>query len=305
MVKHYVGLLVCFASVMMQAQDLKLFSLQDFDLNGAVKECEVVTDYGREIFSFDSIGRLEKVVTKYNQEDQDITSYRYKDAFLTEKRLESYKNGVLDPSTSMVNLYEVDSSEVMTVHERILSLDKEFYEEQRYFYDDQGRLARIITSHENAVDEMVIAYEAYKGETTKTYVLNGTILKSIRKSTRSRGGNTFTVTLTKDFVDGEPSLAVEERFDTEGKLISKETFGYDRKSQQFVSQEIERYAYDTDGFLAESENQVGNARSSKAFIFQFDDHSEKNWVKKITTPDNTYITRRITYYPEETTAEED
>ena len=47
MVKHYVGLLVCFASVMMQAQDLKLFTLQDFDLNGAVKECEVVTDYGR------------------------------------------------------------------------------------------------------------------------------------------------------------------------------------------------------------------------------------------------------------------
>ncbi|MEP3444625.1 MAG: hypothetical protein ABJN53_07520, partial [Flavobacteriaceae bacterium] len=52
-----------------------------------------------------------------------------------------------------------------------------------------------------------------------------------------------------------------------------------------------------DGMLEKVITTTKNSEAIKEYIFQFDDKEEKNWVKQIITPDNTYTTRKIVYYP--------
>ncbi|GMN08705.1 hypothetical protein MTsPCn9_08390 [Croceitalea sp. MTPC9] len=279
-------------------QELKLFTTNDFDLNGKVKKCTVITDYGQEVFEFDENGLLLKSITAYNEADQDITSYKYANGFLLEKRMESYKDNVLDESSSMANFYKIDTTKQKIVREQIISYDKEFVELQEYVYGEEDRIFKVTTSHENAVDETRIEYSTFKNETTKTYFVNGVIEKSIRTSIKkSKSGIEQKIILTKEYVDGEPNKAVEQRFDENGILIYEELFLSDNLKGGFASQEIRQFKYNTDGVLEKEVIKKGKAVSEKEFIFQFDDNENKNWVKKITTPENTYITRKIEYYP--------
>src|SRR5690606_3807955 len=101
--KHYASFL--FLSIFqvfgLRSQEVQIFKVEDFDLKGKVKSCLVITDYGRELFEFNKEGLLTKTITQYNDSDQDITHYKYEGGELVEKRMESYKNNVLDESTSM------------------------------------------------------------------------------------------------------------------------------------------------------------------------------------------------------------
>ncbi|MEM8999603.1 MAG: hypothetical protein AAGB24_05015 [Bacteroidota bacterium] len=281
------------------AQELKVFTKADFELRGKVKSCQVITGYGKEVFEFDRNGVLTKSVTQYNDTDQDISYYKYDDGNLVEKRLESYKDGVLDAATSMANIYVIDTTGTKNIQEKIVSYDKTFLELQEYQFDEEGRLVKLTTSHQNAVDEIVVEYSNYKDEATKTYFLNGVIQKSIRSSKKKDAtGKIQELVLTKEFVDGMPSKAMELLYDPQGTLLSEEVFMYDGSQEQFVSKEKQSYRYSAMGFLSKTFIRRGNAESLKEFIFQFDDSEQKNWVKKIMTPDNTYTTRKIEYYTE-------
>lgn len=300
MTKHYLIFFVCSSLFLSKstAQEITEFQLQDFDLRGNVKTCQVITDYGQEIFEFDALGKLVKTTTQYNEEDWDITVYKFVGDELVEKRVESYKNNEIDLSSSMVHFYTIDSTENKKVKEQIISYDKEFVEAQEYQFDDNGKLFKIIVSHENAVDETQIERTSYKNENTTTYFENGVIQKSIRESTkkhRTRGD--LKVVLTKNYLDGEPHTAEENMYDQKGLLVSKENFQYDKNQAQFASYEKHFYDYNEEGIRIKETIKLGNTIASKEFIFQFDDNEEKNWVKKITTPDNTFITRRLEYYP--------
>ncbi len=283
----------------MVSQEVQIFKVQDFDLNGKVQSCLVITDYGRELFEFAETGLLTKTVTQYNDTDQDITYYRYEGGELLEKRMESYKGNVLDAATSMVNFYVIDSLPTKRVSEKIISYDKEFLELQEYEFDEEDRLTKITTSNEEGVDEMILEYAAYKDENTVNFWLNEIMQKSIRTSERQTPKGIHKAILTKEYVDGEPNIAFEEVFDSDGKLISRETFGYDFTKKGFVSEEKKLNFYDSEGMLDRVVTKSENAESVKEYIFQFDSNPAKNWIKKIVTPDNSYVTRRITYYPDE------
>ena len=125
MKKHYAitSFLSLFFVFGIWSQEVQIFTLKDFDLNGRVKSCLVSTNYGKE---------LTKTVTQYNDTDQDITYYKYQNGELLEKRMESYKNNVLDEPTSMANFYEVDTVPTKTIIEIIISYDKQFLEHQHY-----------------------------------------------------------------------------------------------------------------------------------------------------------------------------
>ncbi|NKI32097.1 hypothetical protein [Croceivirga thetidis] len=283
------------------SQVVETLRLSDFDLKGNVKSCMVLTDYGKELLEFDKKGRLEKIVTQYNENDQDITQFKYLDGILVEKRLESYKNGKLDLQTSMANFYEFDTiSESKRVVEKIISYDKAFFEEQEFFLNDNDKVEKIITSHGDGVDEKQIEYSDFKGEQTTTTFLNGVIENSIRKSKKKmKNGEESIFELTKDFVDGEPEKAIEKQYNASGNLISEEFFDYDIEKKQFVSTEKRIMKYSKEGVLEKEVVLRGNATSERFFIFQFDNNEERNWVKKITTPENSYTTRRIIYYKSE------
>ncbi|WP_136465348.1 hypothetical protein [Flagellimonas onchidii] len=299
MLKNYTLLFFLLTTLNLVSQEVQIFKVQDFDLNGKVQSCLVITDYGRELFEFAETGLLTKTVTQYNDTDQDITYYRYEGGELLEKRMESYKGNVLDAATSMVNFYVIDSLPTKRVSEKIISYDKEFLELQEYEFDEEDRLTKITTSNEEGVDEMILEYAAYKDENTVNFWLNEIMQKSIRTSDRQTPKGIHKAILTKEYVDGEPNIAFEEVFDSDGKLISRETFGYDFTKKGFVSEEKKLNFYDSEGMLDRVVTKSENAESVKEYIFQFDSNPAKNWIKKIVTPDNSYVTRRITYYPDE------
>src|SRR5690606_14199878 len=94
-----------FMALGLHSQEIQIFNTGDFDLKGKVKSCLVITPYGRETFEFSPEGLLTKTVTQYNEQDQDIAYYLFRDGELVEKRMESYKNNILDEATSMANFY--------------------------------------------------------------------------------------------------------------------------------------------------------------------------------------------------------
>lgn len=299
MIKDYtiLSFFFFFLNLSLYPQEVRIFHVEDFDLNGKVKSCLVITDYGRESFEFNEEGVLKRTVTQYNDSDQDITYYKYDGGELVEKRMESYKNNALDTSTSMANFYTIDTVPQRKVLEKIVSYDKQFLEQQEYQYNEEGRLARIITSNAEGVDETTFEYTPYKNEITVSTFTNGILEKSVRTSERKSAKGVQEVILTKEYIDGEPNRATEEVFNPNGKLVTSEDFLYDVAEKEFISQEKRFYHY-SDGVLGKVVTKTVTTEAVEEYIFQFDNHQEKNWVKQIITPNNTYITRVITYYPE-------
>src|SRR5690606_16085042 len=232
----------------------------------------------------------------YNEQDQDITYYLFREGELVEKRMESYKNNILDEATSMANFYTIDSLPHRRVGEKIISYDKQFLEKQEYNYGEDGRLTSIITSNIDGVDETTFQYSAQRDGTTVTTFFNGVLEKSIRTTGNPGVVGSPGSVLTKEYLDGQPNRAHEEVFDEKGLLISSEDFLYHMDERQFVSQKKSYYHY-KDGVLDRVVTKTLTTEAVERYIFQFDSNSPPNWVKQIVTPSNSYITRVIDYYP--------
>ncbi|WP_010517234.1 hypothetical protein [Croceivirga radicis] len=300
MVKYYMFFCLLFVSKLVASQELKTFTINDFDLKGQVKTCSIITDYGKEILEFNKDGFLLKSTTVYNNTDRDVTLYKFDQSTLTEVRNESYKENRLDTASSLAYLYERDTTDNLKIIEHIISYDKEFFETQEYFYDKEDKLIKIISSHENAVDEIVFENTTYKGEETITKFENGILQSSTRTSYKlGAGGKKLKVVLEKQFVDGDPKTAIETVHDPKGLLKSEVHYVFNEKAAQFTATESHLYSYNKEMILEKATIRKGNSVATKGFVFQFDNHEPKNWVKKITTPDNTYITRKINYYEPE------
>ena len=95
-----------FVSKLVASQELKTFTINDFDLKGQVKTCSIITDYGKEILEFNKEGFLLKSTTVYNNTDRDVTLYKFDQSILTEVRNESYKENRLDTASSLAYLYD-------------------------------------------------------------------------------------------------------------------------------------------------------------------------------------------------------
>ena len=303
MVKKYVFLLL-FLPIFMQpnlhAQEIKIFKSTDFDLKGKVKKCLVRTDYGKEEYEFNEEGLLTKSITRYNEQDYDITHYKYLADELLEKRLEVYRDNVFDKITSIANFYTIDTTVNRKITEKIISYSKEFLGQYEYFYDNEGRLIRINHNDNEGSDETEIIYKNVEGEQTKTMKRNGTILQSVRTSQRKgKDQKLQTIILTKNFIDGQPNKAVEEIKNESGLPVSKTEFYFDSKTKQFVPDVAISFGYDENNMLSKTEAKRGAITEVKEFIYQFDGTVEGNWVKEIVTPVNTYKTREISYYQTE------
>lgn len=297
MLKKYGTLFLLLFNLSLWSQEIQIFKVQDFDLKGKVKSCLVITNYGKEQFEFNQDGFLTKTITQYNDTDQDITYYKYDNRELLEKRMESYKDNVLDAATSMVNFYTIDTLGQRKVLEKIISYDKEFLEQQEYIYDEKNRLTKITTSNAGGVDETILEHVAFKNESTTNYYINNILEKSIRISERKSAKGFQKVILNKEYIDGAPHMASEEIYGMDEKLISKEVFIYSTEKKEFATEKKLFHFYDTEGMLTKVITKTKNAEAVKEYIFQFDNSEENNWIKQIITPDNTYSTRKISYYP--------
>ncbi|APQ18536.1 hypothetical protein [Maribacter hydrothermalis] len=298
-------LLVPMISIL-KGQEIQIFTRADFDLKENVKFCLVSTDYGKEEYDFNKKGLLTKSVTRYNATDYDVVYYKYLNGELAEKRSESYRNNAFDPSTSIAHFYQIDSTENVKIQERIFSYDKEFLDEYVYEYDKSGDLTSIRRTNNDGIDVTLVEHKKFKGEYTITYLLNGAPLKSIRTSTlKPKNKPEQKIVLTKEFLKGEANYAFEEVFSSNGRLMAQQEFEYNTANEKFEPTVRTTYMYDENDMLVAEIAKTKLETTKKEYIYQYDQEGKGNWIKQIVTPDNTYTTRKITYYPKETIVVED
>ncbi|MDC6405750.1 MULTISPECIES: hypothetical protein [Maribacter] len=277
-------------------QEIRIFTVSDFDLKDSVKTCLVSTKYGKEEYDFNQRGLLTKTVTRYNESDYDVVYYKYQDSLLVEKRSETYRDNKFDPGTSIAHFFKLDTIGQTKITENIISYDKEFLDQYIYTYDDKGDLTKIVRTNDEGTDETQVEYKKDKGEYTITYLLNDVPLKSIRTSFQTKNGEKQKIVLTKEFLKGEATKAYEEVFGPNGKLLAQQEFEYDLETKKFVPTVRTTFEYDTNGMLVQEIKRGETILDKKEYIYQYDREGEGNWVKQIVTPENTYTTRKITYY---------
>lgn len=292
-------------SVMGLAQAPRIFTAQDFELTGKVKSCQVITAYGKETFEFNEVGLLTKSITSFNEQDYDITYYKYQGEELSERRDEIYRDGVFDKSVSMAHLYTIDTTSTKKITEKIVTYNEDFIDKYEYQYNAENRLVKVIRSNNEGLDETLIEYTNYKSENTVTHYLNGVIQKSVRTSDNKKKNNDKQkIELIKEFLEGLPVKAIENSYDAQGKLLSQQHFVYDNQKKSFTPDQLISYKYDEMGRLIGKLTEANGKTEEQVFIYQYDNGDNGNWVKKIVTPENAFTTRKIAYYPEETEVEE-
>ncbi len=305
MVKNYVstflgiflGILMVLNAQSLSSQEINIFKYTDFDLKGPVKSCLVITDYGKEEFEFNEAGLLTKAITRYNDDDYDITIYKYAKEELKEKRFENYRDGVFDRNTSIANIYTIDTTANKKITEKIVSYNKEFLDQYEYYYDKDDQLIKITRTSTDGIDETLVEYSSAKGEQKASYFLNSVLLKTVSiKETKSNTNTTRKIKLVTDFLDGEPNTAKEEIFNAKNKLISETKMVFDKNANKLLPKETKTYTYNEAGMLVELRTKIGQGVSLKKYVYQFDNTKSGNWVKQIITPDNTYTTRKIKYF---------
>ena len=262
-------------------QEPKIFMRSDYDLNGPVKSCRVITDYGKEDFDFNNEGLLTKSVTRYSGNDYDVSYYKYEDNRLIERRDERYQDGNFDEVTSMAHFYSYDSLPEPRIIEKILSYNKEFQEQYEYFYNPDGQLKRMLRSHANGVDETLIEYSSYKDENTVSFILNGLLQRTIRTSSKKqKGGDTVKIVLTKYFIEGIPEKAVEEVFNHKKLLISSLEFAYSVEEKSFVPLVKKEFTYDAQNKLESMTSSTDKEEAVEEYLYQFDGKEDGNWVEE-------------------------
>ncbi len=289
------------------SQEIKTFKISDFNLNGNVKSCSVITDYGKEEYYFDTIGRLTKSVTRFNDFDYGATYYKYKNNELVEKRVENYRDNTFDKSISLANFYKIDTSANRKVTEKIVSYtNKKLLEQNVYRFNENGELIKMTHTDTDGTDENIISHDTIDGKKTTTQTLNGKPLETIQTwNEELEDGSLLTVKTIEKYFDGVLNTKSQEVYNADKKLISKTDSLFDTSTEKWISQENTRYTYGENGILAKTEINRGDLMITKEYIYQFDGTENHNWVKEIITPDNTYKTRKITYYEAADTSEED
>lgn len=300
MAKLYPTFLLVFLPTIISAQEVRYFSVADYDLHGKVKTCTVITNYGKEEFQFSPESRLTKITTKYGDDgDYAVTYYKYKNGVLSEKREENYRDGRFDPATSLAHFYSVDTVGQKTITEKILSYDEDFRERYQYVYNPEGQLTSILRNGDGAVDETQVTYESVGEGQLQSYILNDGVQKTVETSFAQLpklSPKKVKVVFTKNFAEGEPVKAVKEIFDAQDHLLSQTQYSYNEETSKLEVDEEMVQTFNDKGNVTKSTTFRSGSKSSKEYIYQYDNATNPNWVKQIVTPDNVYTTRIITYY---------
>ena len=283
------------------SQEIITYDRSDFDLKGPVKSCFVFTKYGQEQYQFNKTGQLVEAATVFGENDSETTYYKYEKAKLVERRVENYVNGVLDKTTSMANFYSYDSIPQLKIKEKIIGYDRTFVAQFNYRYDSIGQLTRVVRTNTQGRFITLISYQWDSLRTKKStaYWLDSVPLKQI-DSIFLKAGGTLSQLKTKEFDNGIPNALELRVFNKKGLEIELHSTIYIEKDALLVPKKASsvRTKYDSNNHPIEQIFERGVVRQTKKNLYQLDGSPFKNWIKKITTPDNTYTTRKIVYFEE-------
>ncbi|MDB9713397.1 hypothetical protein OAA74_01960 [Flavobacteriaceae bacterium] len=290
-----------FTHLMGWSQEIITYDRSDFDLKGPVKSCFVFTKYGQEQYQFNKTGQLVEAATVFGENDSETTYYKYEKAKLVERRVENYVNGVLDKTTSMANFYSYDSIPQLKIKEKIIGYDRTFVAQFNYRYDSIGQLTRVVRTNTQGRFITLISHQwdSLRTKKSNAYWLDSVPLKQI-DSIFLKAGGTLSQLKTKEFDNGIPNALELRVFNKKGLEIELHSTIYIEKDALLVPKKASsvRTKYDSNNHPIEQIFERGVVRQTKKNLYQLDGSLFKNWIKKITTPDNTYTTRKIVYFEE-------
>tara|TARA_B110000977_G_scaffold165558_1_gene212812 strand:+ start:753 stop:1649 length:897 start_codon:yes stop_codon:yes gene_type:complete len=295
----FIGFLLTHFSVW--SQEIITYDQSDFDLKGPVKSCFVFTKYGQEQYQFNKTGQLIEAATVFGKNDSETTYYKYEKTKLVERRVENYVNGVLDKMTSMANFYSYDSLPQLKIKEKIISYNRAFVAQFNYRYDSTGQLTRVVRTNTQGRFITLISHQwdSLRTKKSTSYWLDSVPLKQIDSIFLKAGGGLIQLR-AKEFDNGLSSSLEQRVFNKKGLEIELVNTVYIERDTVLVAKRASsvRTKYDSNNHPIEQIFERGVVRQTKKNLYQLDGSPFKNWIKKITTPDNTYTTRKIVYFEE-------
>ena len=271
-------------------------TINDFGLKGKVQKCIQQSEYGTETYEFDQKGRLLRLSSRLNQNQNEEIRFIYKNDTLDQKWIEVYLDNQLKKDKSFVFHFNYRGN---TVEEWTIRLDEESVTKATYQYDDKSRLLYRLLS--DGLEEQRYDYqyiEAADSSVTGIYKNNERFERILNKKDAS--GNTIK-SIHEEWSQGVLLRKNSFEKNEKGQITKEELidFGIQSDTTSNVLNKTTAYSYDDNGNI--SGVVIRNDRISKRqnFIYQYDNHTPSNWVKKIELPSNKYINRIITYYTEQ------
>ena len=155
---------------------------------------------------------------------------------------------------------------------------------------------------QEGTDNTLVTYSEQGGEVTAEYEKNGQLVKAVRTSRKEGKDGPIENKLVREYFQGTPQKAVEQDLDARGRLLKETRFEYDSTTTSFRKVQSRSLTYNADSFEETEtttyfrENGSVYRQEESAYLYQMDGASPGNWIRKIRTPENSFVSRKITYY---------
>jgi YD repeat-containing protein len=270
-------------------------TLKDFDLKGRVYQCIQQSEYGSETYEFDKEGRLLRLSTLLDQNRREEIRFIYKNDTLDQKWIEVYQDNSLIKDMSYVFHFDYRENKVI---EWTIRLDEESVSKTTYSYDDRSRLLNQLLSDGTEEERYDYQYVETRDSTVTRIFKNNELVE--RSWIKKMASDLKEQSITEEWSQGIllSKSAIEKN--QYAQIIKEELIDYVIQSDTITttSQKQLAYAYDENGNINSIVTSNGLISKRQNYIYQYDNHTPSNWVKRIEIPSNKYINRIITYHTE-------
>ena len=270
-------------------------TLKDFDLKGRVYQCVQQSEYGSETYEFDKEGRLLRLSTLLDQNRREEIRFLYKNDTLDQKWIEVYQDNSLIKDMSYVFHFDYRENKVI---EWIIRLDEESVSKTTYSYDNRSRLLNRLLSGGIEEERYDYQYVETRDSTVTRIFKNNELVE--RSWIKKMASDLKEQSITEEWSQGIllSKSAIEKN--QYAQIIKEELIDYVIQSDTITttSQKQLAYAYDENGNINSIVTSNGLISKRQNYIYQYDNHTPSNWVKRIEIPSNKYINRIITYHTE-------
>ena len=270
-------------------------TLKDFNLKGKVYQCIQQSEYGSETYEFDLEGRLLRLSTLLDQNRREEIRFIYKNDTLDQKWIEVYQDNSLLKDMSYVFHFDYRENKVI---EWTIRLDEESVSKTTYSYDDRSRLLNRLMS--DGIEEERYDYQYIETkDSTVTRIFKDNELVE-RKWIKKAASDLKEQSITEEWSQGILLRKNSIEKNQDAQIIKEELIDYVIQSDTITtnSQKQLAYAYDQNGNINSIVTSNGLISKRQNYIYQYDNHTPSNWVKRIEIPSNKYINRIITYHTE-------
>jgi len=270
-------------------------TLKDFNLKGKVYQCIQQSEYGSETYEFDLEGRLLRLSTLLDQNRREEIRFIYKNDTLDQKWIEVYQDNSLLKDMSYVFHFDYRENKVI---EWTIRLDEESVSKTTYSYDDRSRLLNRLLS--DGIEEERYDYQYIETkDSTVTRIFKDNELVE-RKWIKKMASDLKEQSITEEWSQGILLRKNSIEKNQDAQIIKEELIDYVIQSDTITtnSQKQLAYAYDQNGNINSIVTSNGLISKRQNYIYQYDNHTPSNWVKRIEIPSNKYINRIITYHTE-------